>query len=98
MSIQFKKNGVLFDSGECSRNLNFLAHAQMIELEIGSRCGGYGECGGDKIRLTVEDLKKVNPPTTEEREHLTDQELSSGVRLACQCFPDEDLMDFVVSV
>lgn len=78
------------DSGMCEPSLNLLAHAQAIELEIGSRCGGHGVCGGDKVQLPAELRDGFSPITEQEREHLTEGELESGWRLACQCFPDRD--------
>lgn len=72
-------------------NLNLLAHAQAIELHIGSRCGGHGVCGGDRVRvLDLLDRKKLSPLTEKEREHLSESEISDGFRLACQCYPDDD--------
>jgi ferredoxin len=74
---------------DCYSQLNLLAHAQLDELAIGSRCGGHGHCGGDRVRVTASDgaLSKV---TDAEREHLTAAELANGWRLACQCFPERD--------
>ena len=67
-------------------NLNILAHAQTIELEIGSRCGGHGVCGGDRIR--VWGAVPLSEITEAERRHLSTDELAKGYRLACQCFPN----------
>lgn len=70
-------------------NLNLLAHAQAIELSIGSRCGGHGICGGDRIRISnVKDRATLSPVTEKEREHLSVREIESGFRLACQCYPN----------
>ena len=62
----------------------------MIELFIGSQCGGHGKCGKDRVMLNTQDQSYVNPPTEIERAHLTEQDLARGVRLACQCFPERD--------
>lgn len=74
-------------------NLNLLAHAQTIELEIGSRCGGHGKCGGDRVRILPQAdgsaHPALSPVTDEERRHLTAGEIESGFRLACQCFPND---------
>ena len=74
----------------CERNLNLLAHAQAIELEVGSRCGGHGVCGGDRIRLPVglTQPERLSPITEKERQHLSSEQLAQGWRLACQCFPE----------
>jgi ferredoxin len=79
--------GTEHDTGFCDRNLNLLAHAQTIELESGSRCGGHGVCGGDRIQTS--NASQLSPLTEAEREHLTPEELRAGWRLACQCFPDK---------
>jgi|GEM_PF-6095785 len=90
MSVVFVRGDEEFDSGMCLKGLNLLGHAQMIELFIGSECGGHGKCGKDRVRLGSEDQAKVNPPTAIERIHLGERGLSDGFRLACQCFPDRD--------
>ena len=73
----------------CDRNLNLLAHAQAIELEIGSRCGGHGICGGDRVRIDIDSHgSNLSPLTEREREHLSSEEIAQGWRLACQCYPE----------
>ena len=83
---------IRFASGvevESFRNLNLLAHAQMAELDVGSRCGGWGECGGDRVKVVLgSDL--LSPLTEAEREHLSADEITAGFRLACQAFPQKD--------
>lgn len=54
-------------------------------------CGGCGRCG--KCRVRAEG--KLSPVTTQERLLLTEEELDSGVRLACEA---EALGDVVVSL
>lgn len=77
-------------------NLNLLAHAQTLELEVGSRCGGHGICGGDRIRILG------TPPLSEiteaERRHLSEAELAAGIRLACQCFPNDSAIALRVEI
>lgn len=98
MSIRFKslKNETVQDTEICERNLNLLAHAQCIELEIGSRCGGYGECGGDRIKIDPSSQSHFSPITDPEREHLSAEEIAAGWRLACQCFPQSNDLSVVV--
>jgi len=74
------------DTGFCERNLNLLAHAQAIELDIGSLCGGHGVCGGDRVKVISN--SKLSPLTEAEKKHLAPQEIGEGWRLACQCFPE----------
>jgi len=92
MSIRFiAEGGQPHDTELCESQLNLLAHAQVIELEIGSRCGGHGVCGGDRVRIIDAAAQALLSPITEsEREHLTDTELRVGWRLACQAFPIQD--------
>ncbi len=82
---------------KCYRNLNLLAHAQLEEVEIGSRCGGHGICGGDKIHINGKP-GEISAVTDIERSHLTSDEINSGWRLGCQCWPNQDDLDFEVSV
>ena len=88
MAIRFKTGDLVHDTGLCEPQLNLLAHAQCIELDIGSVCGGHGVCGKDRIRISPEDRSVFSPLTENEREHLTPDEIASGMRLACQCFPN----------
>jgi ferredoxin len=80
---------------DCYKHLNLLAHAQMEELDIGSRCGGWGECGGDRIRI-VSGGEHVSPLSDPEREHLTVEEIAAGYRLACQVFPQADGLEIQI--
>src|SRR5690348_2603739 len=102
MSVKFIQSGsskaAQADTGFCSRNLNLLAHAQSIELDIGSLCGGHGICGGDRICLSPADLKDCSPVTSEEMEHLNPEELAQGWRLACQCYPERDDLELQVRI
>lgn len=93
MAVQFGNH----PSVPCYRSLNLLAHAQMEELDIGSRCGGYGECGGDRIQV-LQGLDSLSSVTEAERRHLSEEELSQGYRLACQCFPEQDLAEFLIKL
>ncbi|MGZ3699412.1 MAG: hypothetical protein ACXWPM_02200 [Bdellovibrionota bacterium] len=87
-SVKFRiPGGPVHDTGMCDRNLNLLAHAQLLELDIGSQCGGHGKCGGDRLRMPP--TAKLSPITELERVHLSGEELAQGWRLACQCFPEE---------
>lgn len=85
MAVRFKGGTQV----ACVRNLNLLAHAQLEELDIGSRCGGWGECGGDRVRV-VSGAEFLSPLSEAEREHLSAVDISRGIRLACQAFPQKD--------
>lgn len=88
MAVRFLNQSHEYVVDFCEPQLNILAHAQAIELDVGSECGGHGICGKDRIRVSGSGL--LSPPTQEEMEHLGEQELRAGVRLACQCFPEKD--------
>jgi ferredoxin len=97
MTVRFKKKDQIFDAGECMRGLNLLGHAQLIELSVGSQCGGHGKCGKDLVELAENEQKKINPPTEIERKHLSEKQLARGLRLACQCFPNQDGLEIDVN-
>ena len=84
-------------SADCYRGLNLLAHAQLEEVLVGSRCGGHGICGKDRVRVQLDDFSKLSPPSATERKHLSLDEINAGWRLACQCFPSEDGLELRVS-
>ena len=90
MSVVFIRGAEEFDSGIAMQGLNLLAHAQMIELSLGSECGGHGKCGKDRVRILPEDRSKTSPVTAIERVHLRPEDLEAGMRLGCQCFPVSD--------
>ena len=79
-------------------NLNLLAHAQMIELAVGSRCGGHGKCGGDRVRILSGSVGALSPLTESEGIHLSTDEIAQGYRLACQCFPSDASSVLLVEV
>jgi uncharacterized 2Fe-2S/4Fe-4S cluster protein (DUF4445 family) len=56
--------------------------AQQVKVGIRSECGGQGSCG--KCRVLVRNPSAVGEITQAERSHLSQVELESGYRLACQ--------------
>ncbi len=59
-----------------------LLHAtQAAGVELSSVCGGMGTCGACKVRLVRGEL---TPPTPDESVKLSESEMQSGMRLACQ--------------
>jgi len=57
-----------------------LEAAARAGLTIDTPCGGQGTCGKCRVRLSG----SVCAPAAAEREHLSDEELAAGWRLACQ--------------
>lgn len=97
MSLKFRnKSGKIYDTGICEKNLNILAHAQVIDLNIGSQCGGHGLCGSDVILILKKDQKYFSPETEKEKKHLDSDKRKTGFRLACQVFPDQNDLDLVI--
>lgn len=65
--------------------LNLLAHGQLLERDLQSRCGGHGECGTCRVRILG---GTVSSPSVEETQILkTRLSETPNWRLACQCFP-----------
>ncbi len=100
---RFFRSGATEGSAECQvefiePNLNLLAHAQTLELEIGSRCGGHGKCGGDRIRVLPDSLGRLSELTEPEKRLLSTDEIEKGYRLACQCFPNDAEGDLKVEI
>ncbi|RYZ71367.1 MAG: 2Fe-2S iron-sulfur cluster binding domain-containing protein [Proteobacteria bacterium] len=68
--------------------LNLLGHAQILELSVGSQCGGHGICGADRVQVFASDPSALSELTEIENKHLSEDEIKNGFRLACQCFPE----------
>lgn len=61
---------------------------QKADIEIAGDCGGMGKCGKCKIKM----VSAVGPPTKEAMSLLTDEEIKTGVRLACRTKMRKDLL------
>jgi ferredoxin len=86
--VHFKK-GKLQVAVPCYRGLNLLGHAQLEELDLGSRCGGHGVCGRDRVQI-LPGSQSISPPSDSENQHLSPAEIADGWRLACQTWPAQD--------
>jgi len=79
------------------RNVFVLRGTKIVEaagqagIILNTPCGGEGTCG----KCRVEVLGSAPEPTGAERRHLSEEQLSGGLRLACQAVVDRDM---VVSV
>lgn len=60
---------------------------ELGDIDFHFPCGGRGKCGKCRVRITGE----VPPPTRAEQEHLDEEELKSGIRLACVTLVDREL-------
>lgn len=57
-------------------------------FNIPALCGGNGTCGKCKIKI----LTKIPVATKLEKEHLSESELNSGIRLSCLHKPDDGMI------
>lgn len=62
--------------------------AQQAGIELVAVCGGGATCGTCRVRLVA---GRLTPPTGDEEVQLSPEDLQSGVRLACQAVPLEDV-------
>jgi uncharacterized 2Fe-2S/4Fe-4S cluster protein (DUF4445 family) len=73
--------------GECRNSESLLVCARRLGVGIISLCGGKGKCHACKVQILTGD---VSPPTSNELEVFSSQELKDGWRLACQTYPNSD--------
>ncbi|MFZ2446417.1 MAG: ASKHA domain-containing protein [Syntrophobacteraceae bacterium] len=57
-------------------------------FRVRSGCGGTGACGLCRVRIAARDAVE---PTPVERIYLSDDQLASGMRLACQVTPSREM-------
>lgn len=91
----------VFSSGEqvsveAYGQLNILAHAQIAERELQSRCGGHCECSTCRVVLVA---GRLSPMQEEERKLLARVGVDDPrTRLACQAFPEPSEGGIVLEV
>lgn len=69
----------------CPGGKNILKYLLEKNVMIDMPCAGNGSCGKCRIKLIAGDL----PVTKTDKEHLSEEELSTGIRLACAAVPDK---------
>jgi uncharacterized 2Fe-2S/4Fe-4S cluster protein (DUF4445 family) len=84
-SITLQPGGTQFT---CSDDQDLLSALHQAGIEVESICGGLGSCGKCRIRIVE---GKATDPTLEEEDHLSEDQLDSGERLACQTYAAGDL-------
>lgn len=67
---------------EVTPGMTVLDAARQAGLPLTSDCGGCGTCG--QCRVIARDQSALSQPSLTEEGELTQEELSNGVRLACQ--------------
>jgi uncharacterized 2Fe-2S/4Fe-4S cluster protein (DUF4445 family) len=87
--ISVKPPGIEIVSSEGENLLTTLNDAG---VGVESICGGMGTCG--KCRVHVLE-GKTSDPTLEEEDHLSEDQLERGERLACQVYPESDLSVYI---
>ena len=73
---------------EASDDESLLDSLQNANVEIESECGGIGVCGLCRIHVLEGDTSES---TLEEDDHLSQEMIEAGERLACQTYPQSDL-------
>ncbi len=81
--ITFYPNG---KTVEAKDGQSILRAAGSHGIHINATCGGKGNCGKCRIIL------KEGSVSSKESGFLTEKEISQGVRLACQSFPETDIV------
>jgi uncharacterized 2Fe-2S/4Fe-4S cluster protein (DUF4445 family) len=69
---------------EIGAETTLLGAAQMVGVGVVSLCGGEGWCESCRVQLVSGEL---SPPTPDEDNALTSNDIAAGYRLACQSFP-----------
>ena len=78
---------------KCKSETSILEASRQANVLISSPCGGRGKCGKCKARTEGE----LSPPTGNERNLLSAEEIRNGFRLACQAFIRGDVKVIVSS-
>ncbi len=65
------------------RGQSVMEAAKLGKITLPHKCGGHGSCGTCKV--LVESKTDLSIPTKMELRHLTEEKLTMGYRLACQC-------------
>jgi len=73
---------------------SLLEATQRAGAGILSICGGQGNCGSCRVKVTA---GKVSAPSEIERDVLSSQEIEKGYRLACQVYPKSSIKLFIPS-
>ncbi|MBP2143778.1 uncharacterized 2Fe-2S/4Fe-4S cluster protein (DUF4445 family) [Methanococcus voltae] len=86
INSNIENNVLKFYNGELLLNI-----LQSNSLKVESPCGGAGTCGKCKVKILNQNENNVSKPSPEELKYLSEDELSSGVRLSCLTYVYDDL-------
>ncbi len=73
--------------GRCRNDQSLLAAMHDLGVDVASVCGGSGTCHSCKVQVV---RGAISPPTVNEQETFSSEELDAGWRLACQAYPAGD--------
>ena len=74
-------------SVEVEEGRTLLEAAEAARVELNSACGGQGICGQCKVRVKTGQAPLTDP----EFDHLSEDEIKEGLRLACQFHVTSDV-------
>lgn len=80
MNVQYAKEVIELPAGSGGKAETLLMRLIRAGHYVDAPCGGKGTCGRCRVRFVSE----APQPTANERRLLTEEERSSGVRLACE--------------
>ena len=80
MNVQYAKEVIELPAGSGGKAETLLMRMIRAGYYVDAPCGGKGTCGRCRVRFVSE----APQPTANERRLLTEEERSSGVRLACE--------------
>jgi len=90
-TVTFQPEGLRAEIGE---DESVLTASRRCGVQIESLCNGRGRCGKCLIRI---EGGKATDPTRFETLALSEREIGSGIRLACQTYPISDLVVHVLA-
>lgn len=70
------------------RGINLWKAMQRTNVALEGECDGLGKCGKCKIMVVT----AIGPPDEDEKKALSDEDLETGVRLACRIRLEKDLV------
>ncbi|MDY6866813.1 MAG: 2Fe-2S iron-sulfur cluster-binding protein [Chloroflexota bacterium] len=83
--VDFQPIGI---RGEFADRHTLLECARSLGVDLVSICGGTGTCARCKVQLIKGEVSNL---TLDEESGLTEEEVSSGYRLACKVYPLSDV-------
>lgn len=84
--IEIKNRNVIINH---TRNADLLEVLSGNEIYVDNACNGKGSCGKCKIRVVEGELSEISET---EKRLLKQEEIDSGVRLACHVSPEENMV------